>query len=70
MALTKLTKSSTQEGVAQFIEQNKLSYPIAKEDGKTSQHFGVRGIPAAAVTKGGKVIWRGHPARISSVMLG
>jgi hypothetical protein len=34
-----------------------------------ASHFGVSGIPAAAVVKGGKVVWRGHPARLSEQML-
>ena len=66
VALTKLTKSSTAEKVDAFIEENNLTYPIAKEkDGSLSQRFGVRGIPAAAVVKDGKVVWRGHPNNLS-----
>jgi hypothetical protein len=30
----------------------------------------VTGIPAAAVVKGGKVIWRGHPAQLTDDVLG
>ena len=43
---------------------------MAKEDGqKMSDRFGVKGIPAAAVVKNGKVVWRGHPARIKDEMI-
>ena len=69
VALTKITRSSTEETVSKFIEDKKMTYPVAKEDGKASQYFGVAGIPAAAVVKDGKVIWRGHPANISEAML-
>ncbi len=69
IGLTKLTKSSTAEAVSKFIQDNSVGYPVAKENGKTSSYFNVRGIPAAAVTKGGKVVWRGHPARITDEML-
>ena len=69
VGLTKLTRSSTQEGVSKFIEDKNLSYPIAKEDGQATSYFGVSGIPAAAVVKNGKVVWRGHPANISDKML-
>ena len=34
-----------------------------------AQYFAVSGIPAAAVVKNGKVVWRGHPARINDEML-
>lgn len=69
VGLTKINKSSTEEKVADFIKQRNVSYPIAKENGSASQHFGVSGIPAAAVVKDGKVIWRGHPSRLSEAQL-
>lgn len=69
VGLTKVTRSATDEKVSAFITEQKLSYPVAKEDGKATGHFNVRGVPAAAVVKGGKVVWRGHPARLSEDML-
>lgn len=70
IGLTKVTKSSTDEKVAEFIKENKVTYPIAKEkDGSMSEAFAVSGIPAAALVKDGKVIWRGHPGRLNDEML-
>jgi len=69
IGLTKITKSSTEEIVESFIAENKVSYPIAKENGQMSTYFGVRGIPAAAVVRNGQIVWRGHPARITEDML-
>lgn len=69
VALTRITKSATEEKVTGFIEENKVGYPCAKENGTISQYFNVSGIPAAAVVKDGKVVWRGHPARINEEML-
>ena len=69
VGLTKITKSSTEEKVSDFIKSTNMSYPVAKEDGRASQHFGVSGIPAAAVVKNGKVVWRGHPARLSEAQI-
>ena len=46
-----------------------MGYPTAKEKGDLSEYYGVRGVPAAAVVKGGKVVWRGHPSRINDKML-
>ena len=70
VGLTKINRSSTEEKVLDFIKKNKLSYPVAKENnGNLSEHFSVRGVPAAAVVKGGKVVWRGHPGRLNDKML-
>jgi len=69
VGLTKLTKSTTEDGVRAFMAEQKVAYPIAKEDGTVSQHFNVSGIPAAAVIKDGKVVWRGHPAGLDETML-
>lgn len=65
IGLTKVTKSATDEKVAEFIKESKATFPIGKEkDGSLSKAYSVSGIPAAALVKGGKVIWRGHPARL------
>lgn len=68
VGVTKITKTATEEEVLAFIKENNLSYPMAKETGALSERFGVRGIPAAAVVKDGKVVWRGHPARLTDEM--
>ncbi len=70
VGLTKMTRDITEEQVTSFLAENKVGYPIAKEKGDAmSKHFGVRGIPAAAVVKDGKVVWRGHPARLTDEMI-
>lgn len=69
VAVTKMTKSSTDAQVEEFMKTNHLTFPIAKENGELSSRFEVRGIPAAAVIKDGKVVWRGHPARLTDQML-
>ena len=69
VGLTKITKSSTEAKVTQFIETNGLQFPIAKERGDLSQYFGVSGIPAAAVVKDGTIIWRGHPNGLNDALI-
>ncbi|MEC7947020.1 MAG: TlpA disulfide reductase family protein [Myxococcota bacterium] len=69
VGLTKITRSATEEKVVDFIKENDVTYPTAKEDGKLSKEFNVSGIPAAAVVKDGKIIWRGHPARLNDELL-
>ena len=70
VGLTKVTRSSTDEKVTSFMQEKGVTYPVAKEDGDNlSKRFGVRGVPAAAIVQAGKVVWRGHPARISDGMI-
>jgi thiol-disulfide isomerase/thioredoxin len=69
VGLTKITRSATEETVVEFIKENEVNYPTAKEDGTLSKEFNVSGIPAAAVVKDGKIIWRGHPARLNDELL-
>lgn len=70
VAMTKITKSATEEKVTEFLKENKVKFPVGKEkDGSMSQAFAVTGIPAAALVKDGKVVWRGHPARLDTETL-
>jgi thiol-disulfide isomerase/thioredoxin len=69
VGVTRITKSSTEETVQTFIEDNKMTYPVAKEDGTVGSHFSVRGIPAAAFMKDGKVVWRGHPGALDEAKI-
>ncbi len=69
IGVTRLTKSSTDQAVQDFLAQVKVDYPMAKVDGSLAKYFSIGGIPAAAVVKDGKVVWRGHPVRISDRML-
>ncbi len=69
IGLSKLTKGASDESVKKFIADNNLQFPLAKEDGSLATHFGVAGIPAAAVVMDNKVVWRGHPARLSLQMI-
>ena len=70
IGLTKITRNSTEEQVTAFIKEKDVQYALAKEQGDSmSKRFGVSGIPAAAVVKDGKVVWRGHPARLKDEMI-
>ncbi|MSP55488.1 MAG: TlpA family protein disulfide reductase [Myxococcales bacterium] len=71
IGLTKVTKSATDASVEKFIAEHKISFPMGKEieGGTMSKAYSVSGIPAAALVKDGKVIWRGHPARLTDDLL-
>ncbi|MCB9797958.1 MAG: TlpA family protein disulfide reductase [Alphaproteobacteria bacterium] len=61
VALTRITRSSTEEKVQTFIRDSGLTYPVARlGDDKMNEAFGVSGIPAAAVVVDGEIAWRGH----------
>jgi len=66
IGLTKLSRNRTTEDVMTFLQENNVSYPIGKEDGTLSAEFAVSGIPAAALVKDGTIIWRGHPASLTT----
>ncbi len=69
IAITKVNKSATDEKVEEFIGNEGIQVPILKEDGSLSRGFFVSGVPAAAVVKGGKIIWRGHPMMLSEALV-
>ena len=56
--------NETPQKVASFILQNNITYPVALS--KKTQAYGTGGIPHAyLVAPDGKVVWDGHPARLS-----
>jgi thiol-disulfide isomerase/thioredoxin len=65
VGLTRLSKSSTEQKVMDFIQQNELNYPTAKENGKVATMFKVSGVPAAVVVRNGVVVWRGNPGSLT-----
>ena len=69
VGLTKLTRGTTEEKALAFVKERGVTYPTAKETGEMSAYFNVTGIPAAAILKGGKVVWRGNPSRIDDAMI-
>jgi thiol-disulfide isomerase/thioredoxin len=69
VGLTRLTKNATEEQALTFIKDRGVTYPTAKETGELSAYFNVSGIPAAAILKDGKVVWRGNPSRIDDAMI-
>jgi thiol-disulfide isomerase/thioredoxin len=70
LGLTKITRSATEDSVRSILAESSVGFPIAKETGELSEYFSVKGIPAAALVKEGKIVWRGHPMRLTDEMLG
>jgi thiol-disulfide isomerase/thioredoxin len=70
LGVTRITKTATEESVASFIKDQNITFPMAKETGDLATYFNVKGIPAAAMVKRGKIVWRGHPIRLTDELLG
>ena len=60
---------SSNTAVFAFIGERDITFPILKEPGEMATHYGVDGVPAAAIVKGGTIIWRGKPSAISEETL-
>ncbi len=69
IGVTRVYQTSTDESVSKFLADAKLTYPVAKETGALTTYFEVKPIPAAAVVKGGKIVWRGHAMRLTDEIL-
>ncbi len=69
VGITQMTRDTTPEVLAAFLEENQVSYPIARDDGRMGEHYAVKGVPAAALVKDDKIVWRGHPAKLNEEML-
>lgn len=65
IGLTKISKPANMTTVIQFIAENEIEFSIGKDPGRVSDHFGVAGVPAAAIVKEGVIIWRGNPEWIN-----
>lgn len=69
VALTQVNNGKTDADVEAFLAENEVKYPVAKAPQSVPDSYKVMGIPAAAVVKDGKVVWRGHPATLSDEMI-
>ncbi|MCB9679216.1 MAG: TlpA family protein disulfide reductase [Alphaproteobacteria bacterium] len=69
VGITRLTRNTTPEQLHAFLDEHHVTYPIARDDGAMGDLYAVSGVPAAALVKDGKIVWRGHPASMSREML-
>ncbi|TVQ94782.1 MAG: hypothetical protein EA397_00890 [Deltaproteobacteria bacterium] len=65
IGLTQLSNDTPLDEVKSFLDENQVTYPTARVGAGPSDAFKVSGIPAAAVVKDGKIVWRGHPRQLS-----
>lgn len=69
VGVTRLTRDTKPAELAKWLADNHVGYPIAKDDGTMGEHYAVSGVPAAALVKDGKIVWRGHPANLNDNMV-
>jgi len=57
IGLTRVTRSSTDSKVRQFIAENDLTFSVFKENGRTWNYFNATGVPATVVLHEGQVVY-------------
>jgi len=69
VGITKGSRSGV-EAATRYVDEGNFTFPIGlDETGEVSDRFNVRGIPAAALVDDGRLVWRGHPGRLTDEML-
>jgi peroxiredoxin len=70
VGVTRMSKGVTEEQALAFVKDLGVGYPNAQDSGETlSRYYNVTGIPAAAVVKDGKVVWRGGPHKLTDAFV-
>lgn len=64
VGLVKLSQGTTPADVDALMDEHGLSFATGQEDGVMSERFAVRGVPAMALVRDGRIVWRGHPAML------
>jgi len=70
VGVTKMSRDTTPEQLAAFLDERHASFAIAREDeGSLTEAYGIEGIPALVLVDQGRIAWRGHPALLTSTLL-
>ena len=70
IGVTKLSRGKTEEDVLAFLREQNITFPVFKERGSLmSDAYAVSAIPAAAIVRDGKVVWRGHPKYLTDELI-
>jgi serine/threonine protein kinase len=57
IGLTRVTRSSTDQKVREFVSENRITYPILKDSGAAWSYFDCEGTPWITVVQDGAMIW-------------
>jgi thiol-disulfide isomerase/thioredoxin len=69
LGLTTMSRGATKATVREFIDDLDLEFPIARTNDEALDAFQVKGVPAVAAVKSGRVVFRDHPARLTRAMI-
>lgn len=69
VGVTNFSRSTSESAMQEFIDEAALTFPIGRDDGSLSRRFAANGVPHAAVVRGGKVEWIGHPSELTQDLL-
>jgi peroxiredoxin len=64
VGVTSFSRDTTPEQMAEFLDSAGVGFPVARDDGSLSERYAAQGVPHAAVLRGGKIAWIGHPASL------
>jgi tetratricopeptide (TPR) repeat protein len=70
--LTRVNRSSSDERVELFIQDQQLSFPVLKGSGKSWSYFEATGTPFVVLLVDGRVVWKGGvdtPADLSDLLV-
>jgi len=70
VGLTRMTRTASEETVRDYIAYNKLTFPIARENGGAWDYFKIGGVPALVIVSDGKLVWSGHPGNLPEAAIG
>lgn len=64
VGITNLSRGTTEADMAGFLDEAGVTFAVARDNGTLSSRFGAQGVPHAAVIRGGKIEWIGHPSEL------
>jgi len=69
LGLTEVGRSSSDNGVRQFILDNQLSFSVLKDTGRSGNYFNVQGVPYTVILHQGEVVWKSSGAVMTTSRL-
>lgn len=57
VGLTTVSRSSTDDEVRRFLRDNRISYPVFKENGSAREYLNMTGTPFITLVQDGKLVW-------------
>jgi thiol-disulfide isomerase/thioredoxin len=66
LGLTEVGRSSSDNGVRQFILDNHLSFSVLKDTGRSGNYFDADGVPFTVILHEGEVVWKSSGAGMAT----